>query len=41
MAFQKDQELENGFTGNYWRLSSVQGRRVSGMMLRTPVESVV
>jgi hypothetical protein len=23
MAFQKDQELENGFTGNYWRLSSV------------------
>ena len=23
MAFQKQQELENGFTGNYWRLSSV------------------
>lgn len=23
MAFQKDLELENGFTGNYWRLSSV------------------
>lgn len=23
MAFQKDQELENGFVGNYWRLASV------------------
>lgn len=23
MALQKDKELENGFTGNYWRLSSV------------------
>ena len=23
MALQKQQELENGFTGNYWRLSSV------------------
>jgi hypothetical protein len=23
MAFQKDQELDSGFTGNYWRLSAV------------------
>ena len=23
MALQKDKELENGFIGNYWRLSSV------------------